>query len=142
MPPGSRLVAMPSSLFCVDVLGRVHRLASHSASWEPLTYLGVEFKRLAAAENSLWAIGGDQQVYVFIHGSENPIRVKEETYENQVSGVNPSAEGPWRLLVVQGTSYCSVFACLGIEEMGRRVLVWTDQGKKPVPPQLHFLMLV
>ena len=76
---------MPSWLFGVDVLGRIHRLSASASGWEPLQYLGVEFKRLSASEHSLWAIGGDQQVYLLIYGTENPIRVKEETYENQVS---------------------------------------------------------
>ena len=79
---------MPASLFCVDILGKIHRLSTSSSQWEPLPYLGVEFKRLSASESSLWAIGSDQQVYVFIYGMENPIRVKEETYENQVTMFN------------------------------------------------------
>ena len=77
---------MPASLFCVDILGKIYELSTSSSQWEPLAYLGVEFKRLSASENSLWAIGGDQQVYVLIYGTENPIRVMEQTYENQVSG--------------------------------------------------------
>ncbi|KAF0287052.1 Tectonin beta-propeller repeat-containing protein 1 [Amphibalanus amphitrite] len=74
---------MPASLFCVDLLGRIYELSTSSSKWEPLSYLGVEFKRLSASEHSLWAIGGDQQVYVLIYGTDNPIRVMEETYENQ-----------------------------------------------------------
>ncbi|XP_043220428.1 tectonin beta-propeller repeat-containing protein 1-like isoform X1 [Amphibalanus amphitrite] len=74
---------MPASLFCVDILGRIYELSTSSSKWEPLSYLGVEFKRLSASEHSLWAIGGDQQVYVLIYGTDNPIRVMEETYENQ-----------------------------------------------------------
>lgn len=45
--------------------------------------LGINFKRISAAGNSLWALGGDHQIYVCVFGVEIPIRVKEETYENQ-----------------------------------------------------------
>ena len=42
-----------------------------------MNYLGIEFKRASAAKNSLWAIGGDHQLYVMVFGVEVPIRNKE-----------------------------------------------------------------
>ncbi|KAG0724913.1 Tectonin beta-propeller repeat-containing protein [Chionoecetes opilio] len=75
---------MPSSqLFAVNNLGRVFGLSTGEACWRELDYLGIEFKRLAAHESVVWALGGDHQVYVFVYGSSVPIRVCEESYENQ-----------------------------------------------------------
>lgn len=75
---------MPSSqLFAVNNLGRVFGLSTDEACWRELDYLGIEFKRLSAHESVLWALGGDHQVYVFVYGSSVPIRVCEESYENQ-----------------------------------------------------------
>ncbi|XP_037079474.1 tectonin beta-propeller repeat-containing protein-like [Pollicipes pollicipes] len=74
---------MPTSLFCLDVLGKMYHLPTTSSQWEQLPYLGVEFKKISASQNSIWAIGSDQQVYVYVYGLENPIRVKVDTYENQ-----------------------------------------------------------
>ena len=76
---------MPSSqLFAVNNLGRVFSLSTDEVCWRELDYLGIEFKRLTAHESVLWALGGDHQVYVFVYGSSVPIRVCEESYENQV----------------------------------------------------------
>lgn len=76
---------MPSSqLFAVSNLGRVFGLSTDESCWRELDYLGIEFKRLAAHESVLWALGGDHQVYVYVYGSSVPIRVCEESYENQV----------------------------------------------------------
>ena len=47
-----------------------------------MTYLGIEFKRASAANNSLWAVGGDHQLYVMVFGVEVPIRVKEVSVDN------------------------------------------------------------
>jgi tectonin beta-propeller repeat-containing protein 1 len=35
----------------------------------------------------MWAVGGDRQVYVHVHGLDIPIRIKEEAYENEVRSV-------------------------------------------------------
>ena len=73
-----------STLFAVNSSGRVLSLRSDKDfKWTELPYLGLDFKRLSATNNALWALGGDHQVYVCIFGLEIPIRVKEETYENQ-----------------------------------------------------------
>ena len=73
-----------STLFAVNSSGRVFCLRSDKDfKWTELPYLGLDFKRLSATNNALWALGGDHQVYVCIFGLEIPIRVKEETYENQ-----------------------------------------------------------
>ncbi|XP_064122930.1 tectonin beta-propeller repeat-containing protein 1-like isoform X2 [Macrobrachium nipponense] len=75
---------MPSSqVFAVNNRGRVFSLSTDQAVWRELPYLGVEFKRVSAHETVIWALGGDHQVYVYVYGSSVPIRVCEETYENQ-----------------------------------------------------------
>ena len=84
MAPGSD-IRPGHVLFAVNSSGRILWLDSESSAsiWKELPYLGVEFKRVSAAKNSLWAIGGDHQVYVSVFGVEIPIRIKEELYENQ-----------------------------------------------------------
>ncbi|XP_053646773.1 tectonin beta-propeller repeat-containing protein isoform X2 [Cherax quadricarinatus] len=75
---------MPSSqVFAANNCGRVFSLSTDQSCWRELPYLGVEFKRVSAHETVLWALGGDHQVYVFVYGSSVPIRVCEESYENQ-----------------------------------------------------------
>ena len=69
-------------IFAVNSSGRVFSLATSEATWRELTYQGVEFKRVSASGNVVWAVGGDHQVYVLVYGIEVPILVKEVTYEN------------------------------------------------------------
>ena len=77
MKPGATLLAVNSS-------GQVFALRSDkNHKWTPLPYLGITFKRLTATQNTLWALGGDHQIYVCVFGVEIPLRVREETYENQ-----------------------------------------------------------
>jgi len=72
-----------SAIFGVNSSGRVFSLSKDEGKWRELDYLGIEFKRVSASRNVLWAVGGDHQVYVFVYGVELPIRVKEITYENE-----------------------------------------------------------
>ena len=65
------------NLFGVNSRGRVLYLDLEASKWAELPYLGLDFKRVAACQNSLWALGGDHQVYVFVFGIEVPIRKKE-----------------------------------------------------------------
>ncbi|XP_058805378.1 tectonin beta-propeller repeat-containing protein isoform X2 [Phymastichus coffea] len=75
---------MPSSnLYAINNEGRVFSLATNGSMWREFTYLGLEFKQLSAVPHFMWAIGGDRQVYVHVHGLDVPIRIKEETYENE-----------------------------------------------------------
>ncbi|XP_017059867.1 tectonin beta-propeller repeat-containing protein [Drosophila ficusphila] len=75
---------MPSSyLFAASSEGRVYTLSTSSGAWRELPYLGLEFKKICAVPNFLWAIGGDRQVYVHVHGLDVPIRIREESYENE-----------------------------------------------------------
>ena len=71
------------TVFAVNSAGRVFSLGKDDTKWRELVYLGVEFKRVSAARNVVWALGADHQIYVFVYGLEVPIRVKEVTYENQ-----------------------------------------------------------
>ncbi|KAK4880363.1 hypothetical protein RN001_008509 [Aquatica leii] len=75
---------MPSSLlFSINNEGRVHTLSTSGTVWRELPYVGQEFKKLSAVPHFLWALGGDHQVYVYVHGLDIPIRVREESYENE-----------------------------------------------------------
>lgn len=74
---------MPSSvLFATNNEGRVYALSTSSSAWKE-SYSGMEFKKISAIPSFLWSIGGDRQVYVHVHGMDVPIRVKEESYENE-----------------------------------------------------------
>ena len=64
-------------LFSVNSSGRLFTLETDSYHWREVPYLGIEFKRISASKNSLWALGGDHQLYVRLFGVEIPIRVKE-----------------------------------------------------------------
>uniref|UniRef100_A0ABD2WY66 Galectin domain-containing protein n=1 Tax=Trichogramma kaykai TaxID=54128 RepID=A0ABD2WY66_9HYME len=75
---------MPSSnLYAINCDGRVFSLSTSGSMWKEFMYLGLEFKQLSAVPHFMWAIGGDRQVYVHVHGLDIPIRIKEETYENE-----------------------------------------------------------
>ncbi|XP_044750245.1 tectonin beta-propeller repeat-containing protein [Coccinella septempunctata] len=75
---------MPSShLFGINNEGRVHTLSTTGSFWRELPYAGQEFKKLSALPHFLWAVGGDHQIYVYVHGLDVPIRVREESYENE-----------------------------------------------------------
>ena len=72
-----------NSLFGLNSNGRIFYLDQAATSWKEFEYLGLEFKRVSAAKNVIWAIGGDHQIYVFVYGIEVPIRAKETFYENE-----------------------------------------------------------
>nr|CAD7402194.1 unnamed protein product [Timema cristinae] len=75
---------MPSSLlFAINNEGRVFGLSTTGTKWREFVYLGLEFKHLSAVPHFMWAVGGDRQVYVHVHGLDIPIRIKEESYENE-----------------------------------------------------------
>ncbi|XP_053971353.1 tectonin beta-propeller repeat-containing protein isoform X1 [Hylaeus volcanicus] len=75
---------MPSSyLYAINNEGRVFGLSTSGNMWREFMYLGLEFKQLSAVPHYMWAIGGDRQVYVHVHGLDVPIRIKEEIYENE-----------------------------------------------------------
>lgn len=75
---------MPSTLlFAINSEGRIFGLSSNGTKWREFIYLGLEFKQISAVPNFLWAVGVDRQIYVHVHGLDFPIRVKEESYENE-----------------------------------------------------------
>lgn len=79
---------MPSSyLYAINTEGRVFGLSTSGSMWREFMYLGLEFKHVSAVPHFMWAIGGDRQVYVHVHGLDVPIRIKEETYENEVGRI-------------------------------------------------------
>ncbi|XP_037869369.1 tectonin beta-propeller repeat-containing protein [Bombyx mori] len=72
-----------SLLFSINNEGKVYALSTNGSCWREFMYLGLEFKALSAVPHFLWAVGGDRQIYLHVHGLEIPIRVKEESYENE-----------------------------------------------------------
>ncbi|XP_047527964.1 tectonin beta-propeller repeat-containing protein [Vanessa atalanta] len=72
-----------SLLFAINNEGKVYALSTSGSCWREFMYLGLEFKTLSAVPHFLWAVGGDRQIYLHVHGLEIPIRVKEESYENE-----------------------------------------------------------
>lgn len=76
---------MPSSvIFGINNEGRVYTLSTSGSVWRELQYVGQEFKKISGIRHFLWALGGDHQIYVYVHGLDIPIKVKEEAYENEV----------------------------------------------------------
>lgn len=71
-------------LFALNNEGKVFGLATNGTKWREFPYLSLDFKQISAVPHFLWAVGGDRQIYVHVHGLDIPIRVKEESYENQV----------------------------------------------------------
>lgn len=62
-------IRMPSTvLFATNNEGRVYALSTGSSAWREFLYLGLEFKKVSAVPHFMWAIGGDRQVYVHVHG--------------------------------------------------------------------------
>lgn len=75
---------MPNTLlFATSTEGRIYALSTGHSVWKEFPYIGLEFKKLSAVQHFMWAIGGDRQVYVHVHGLDIPIRIKEESYENE-----------------------------------------------------------
>uniref|UniRef100_A0A182YKR0 Uncharacterized protein n=1 Tax=Anopheles stephensi TaxID=30069 RepID=A0A182YKR0_ANOST len=75
---------MPSTLlFANSNEGRVYALSTSGSAWREFLYLGLEFKKICVVPHFMWAIGGDRQVYVHVHGLDVPIRIKEEAFENE-----------------------------------------------------------
>ncbi|XP_076270197.1 tectonin beta-propeller repeat-containing peroxin 23 isoform X2 [Rhynchophorus ferrugineus] len=75
---------MPSSLlFGINNEGRVYTLSTTGSMWRELPYNGQDFKKLSGVPHFLWGLGGDHQIYVYVHGLDIPIRVREESYENE-----------------------------------------------------------
>ncbi|XP_019761431.1 tectonin beta-propeller repeat-containing protein isoform X1 [Dendroctonus ponderosae] len=75
---------MPSSLlFGINNEGRVHTLSTTGSMWRELPYNGQEFKKLSGVPHFLWGLGGDHQLYVYVHALDIPIRIREESYENE-----------------------------------------------------------
>lgn len=61
---------MPSTIiFATNNEGRVYALSTGSSAWREFLYLGLEFKKVSAIPHFMWAIGGDRQVYVHVHGN-------------------------------------------------------------------------
>lgn len=80
---------MPNSqIFAVNNSGRVFTLLTNEKGWQELEYLGIEFKKVSAHEMVVWALGGDHQIYVYVYGTTVPVRVCEESFENQVSSLS------------------------------------------------------
>lgn len=91
---------MPSSLlFGVNNEGRVYTLSTGGSLWRELPYNGQEFKKLSGVPYFLWGLGGDHQLYVYVHGLDIPIRIREESYENEVSFDLPEASKGFFCLV-------------------------------------------
>ncbi|CAG0888008.1 unnamed protein product [Cyprideis torosa] len=83
-PPTVGPPAIPSSaVFAVNAGGRVFFLKPGSSEWKEMDFLGVEFKRISAHGNLMWAIGSDHFIYVFVFAREEDIAVYEVAYENE-----------------------------------------------------------
>ncbi|KAM6957068.1 tectonin beta-propeller repeat-containing protein 1 [Aplochiton taeniatus] len=92
-----------SLLWAVDVYGRVYSLSTARGRWERAQDTLLELKRVTAGKGRSWGVGCDHHVYLNLFPGEEPVRYREETYENQrwnpVDGFTdvllPTARWPW-----------------------------------------------
>ncbi|XP_022101839.1 tectonin beta-propeller repeat-containing protein 1-like isoform X2 [Acanthaster planci] len=74
-------------LWAVDNCGHIHTLSTTFQLWQRRSHASdghlVEFKKVTASKHCAWALGCDQELYVFMYPSDVPIRCLEYTYENQ-----------------------------------------------------------
>ena len=76
-----------SVIWLADTNGFAHTL---SLEENKLTLRSEEtdiIKRISAVESCAFAIGGDQEVYLYVNSRDVPIRVQVSTYENQRWGL-------------------------------------------------------
>lgn len=76
-------MACSGSLWVVNSSGGIKYLKVKELTWKDLEFDGIEFKRVAVTPQSAFAVGSDHQIYVYVQARDVPIRIAEETYENQ-----------------------------------------------------------
>lgn len=80
---------MPGSkLWAISGRGNVYTLSTKGRRWCQVPNQSRSlrgFKKVSAGAESVWGLGCDHQVYVFVPQSDLPIRCQEATYENEVS---------------------------------------------------------
>ena len=80
---------MPESfLWAIDYHGSLYKLKLDTNEWSRVSKSNLKsrrdtFKRIASTKTCAWAVGGDQNVYMSVFQTDLPIRIQEETYENQ-----------------------------------------------------------
>ncbi len=75
-------------LWAVSGRGNVYTLSVRGQQWQQVANQNVVlqgFKKVSAAPSSVWGLGCDHQVYVYVPSSDLPIRCQEVTYENEVT---------------------------------------------------------
>merc|ERR1712013_302367 len=117
--------------------GRVFSLSKDEGKWREFDYLGIEFKRVSASKNVVWAVGGDHQVYVFVYGVEVPIRVKEVTYENE--RWNPMEGFCAKLLPTDRPNFSNMAGTMAREKdsmhLPTMAWIWDDEWQGRCPHQ-------
>ncbi|XP_075035775.1 tectonin beta-propeller repeat-containing protein 1 isoform X1 [Mixophyes fleayi] len=74
---------MLTVLWAADTWGKVYTLSTEGQQWELCKDEHLEFKRISAVQACCWGIAGNNEIYIYVHSSDLPIRYQEETYENQ-----------------------------------------------------------
>ncbi|XP_072168056.1 tectonin beta-propeller repeat-containing protein 1-like [Diadema setosum] len=75
-------------LWAIGNSGKAYALSTESQVWELRsaaygTKQVLSFKRISAARHVVWGLGSNLQPYIYVFGSDVPIRCLEYTYENQ-----------------------------------------------------------
>ena len=70
-------------IWLADCNGAAYTLSVEDNKLTPRSNESVVIKRISAVESCAFAVGIDQEVYVFVNNRDVPIRVKVHTYENQ-----------------------------------------------------------
>lgn len=71
-------------LLAVNNYGRIFALSTFDDHWKRFPHGGMDVKHVSAIDNYVWSIGGDNQTYLMVNNMNEPIRIKEELYENEV----------------------------------------------------------
>ena len=72
------------SMYLATTEGRIYQLSNYNwLELEDQCNNELRFKRISCCPHSLWAVCGDHQIYVRVLESDVPIRVREDSYENQ-----------------------------------------------------------
>lgn len=76
-----------AAIWLVDTNGSAHTLSLEDNKLKPACRETDIIKRISAVGSCAFAVGGDQDVYLYVHSRDVSIRVQVSTYENQRWGL-------------------------------------------------------
>lgn len=77
-----------AGIWVVDTNGFAYTLSLEDNKLKPASEENDIIKRISAVGTCAFAVGGDQDVYLYVHSRDVPIRVQVSTYENERWGIS------------------------------------------------------